>query len=184
MFNTALKYGGISAIILGAALLIPFLLLGDATPDYALWEVIGWTSMIVGQVTIVFAMMAWRKANPDKAFPYMKAVGLGLMVSCIAALGFVVADTFYITVVNPEFFNQYAEYEVEKMTAAGASQADIEALMAEYAEMTGTAGVVFLETVMFISVFLIGLVISLISAAFLSRKQPQESEAAAHAVNI
>lgn len=169
MSKFILKYGLFAGFITACGLL-PFAFFDSDAPDYDLGEVVGWTSMILGNCVIVFAMMAYRKQYPDQPFSFKQAMKLGLGIAAIAGAIFVVFDTFYITVINPDFFAQYSAYEISKMAEAGVSQVELDAHAAEMASYAGAAGVVFMEALMFVSVFLIGLVITIISALVFSHK--------------
>ncbi len=167
MSKFILKYGLIGGL-LAAAGLLPFSFFDSNAPDYDLGEIVGWTSMIIGNGVIVLAMLAYRKQYPKESFSFAKGMKLGLGIAAIAASIFVVFDTFYVTVINPDFFEQYSAYEVQKMVDANVAQAEIDAAAAEMSAYSGPSGVAILETIMFVSVFLIGLVVTIIASLVFS----------------
>jgi len=79
---------------------------------------------------------------------------IGLLISIFTAIGIAIADYIYTTVINPDFFEEYAELMKAKDPSV------------EIVEFTSSEAAIF----MFAIVFTIGLMISLISSLILQRK--------------
>lgn len=170
MKNTPFRYG-FTAGCLVAFVNLTFLFVQDkAHPDYGLGEVIGYTSMVLGLLVVYFGIRYERDQVLGGSITFGKALRVGLAISAMAALAFALVDTLYITLLEPDFMQHYLGYTVEQMRAQGHSEADIAQVTAQYAMMKGPVGIVFNAVIMFLTVMLIGLIETLISALMLRRE--------------
>jgi len=162
-----LRYSLIASIILIVIFSVSFIMMSEDNPDYALSELIGYSAMIISLATIFFAIKHFRDRELNGNISFKKALGLGCMIALIVALVFVCFDLFYVAVIDPDFMVKYQAYQVELMEAEGADQDAIDAMNTEFEAFQGPMGRVLMELVMLFTVFVIGLIISLISAAVL-----------------
>ena len=172
MKNYILRYSLIASVILICIFSISFMMMTEDNPDYALSELIGYSAMIISLATIFFAIKHFRDREMNGSISFKKALGLGCMISLIVALVFVCFDLFYVAVIDPDFMVKYQVYQVEMMGSQGATQGEIDAMKAEFEAFQGPVGRVLMELVMLLTVFTIGLIISLISAAVLKNQAP------------
>ncbi len=171
MIKTVLKYGGISGIILVATFSVTlFLLESGETPDYALGEVLGYITMILSLSVVYLGIKNYRDDALQGSISFRQALAVGLLISAFASLVFTAVDTIYITLINPDFFTDYMAWEIESMKADGASPVELAAYTDQYKIFTGPWGGVVNALVMFMTVFLIGMIITLVSAGILVRK--------------
>ena len=175
MKNKTLFYGLIAGGILAAALLIPFLFMDKNNPNWTLGEIIGYSSMILSQLVIFFAIRDFRDKRNNGKINFSRALGVGMKVSLVAASIFVLFDTLYITVINPDFFDQYLSFTVEQMEADNKPQAEIDKVKADYANFEGAAGVFMNGAVMFVTVGFIGFLIAL-GSSFILRRPEDDGE--------
>lgn len=168
MKNTVLKYG-LYGILAGIVCFLLALTLGDGL-SYSTQEVIGYTTMVVSLSVIFFGIKHYRDKVNDGAVSLGKAIGIGLLISVLVGIGVGIADYIYTTKINPNFANEYLETTLKTMEASMSAEefqtkkAELTQQMEEY----GGSG--FMAFIMFLTVVLIGFVISLISGLILQRK--------------
>lgn len=127
----------------------------------------GYLSITVALSVVYFAIRHFRDVANGGELSVVQGVGLGTIISACAGLGAGVADAIYTTVIYPDFIEEYTQYELDKMKAA-LPPAEYETASADLLaqiEWMGTPAM--LALVMFVTVLLIGFVISLISSVLL-----------------
>ncbi len=169
MKNTALKYGGISGLVMGVLFIASFLLLGGEEPDYDTAEVIWYTSIILSLLVIFVGIRKYRDHDLGGSISFGQAFVTGLGIAAVAAFILAVFDTAYITLIDPEFFSRYMDFQIETMLAEGASDSEVTAVREQFELFQGPVGHLLNGLVMFATVFLIGLIISLISSWILKK---------------
>jgi len=115
---------------------------------------IGYATILVSLIFVYFGIKHFRDVENNGAISVLKAISIGLLISLFSAVGIAIADYLYTTYVNPDFFKEYAE----TMKAENPEM--------EVQEFTSFGAAVF----MFGVVMTLGLIISLISSLFLTRK--------------
>ena len=101
---------------------------------------------------------------------FKKAFIIGIIISLFAALGFGVIDGIYVGFINPDFGSQYLEYTLEGMKTT-LSPEEFEIKKAELTQqMEAYSNPFFTGMFMFFIVFVIGIIVSLLSALILQRK--------------
>ena len=148
MKKTVLKFGTYGFLLA----LISFLagLYFDITTN----EVLGYATIIVSLMFIYFGMRYFRNEQNNGKMSLKQGIIIGLLISAFTAVGIAIADFIYTSIINPDFFAEYAA----KIKAENPS--------AEIYEFTSGAAALF----MFVLVFTIGLIITLISSLILQRK--------------
>lgn len=163
--------GGISALMLAAT--VPF---ADRI-GFDKGEYLGYTVIVLSLLLVFFGIRSYRDEMGNGQITFGKAFAVGLGITVISCICYVV--TWEILYFNflPGFMDKYAAYMVQKMQASGASSAAIAEQVQQikkYKEMYDNP---LLNAAMtFIEPFPIGLVMTLISAAIL-RKKPQPQPA-------
>lgn len=132
-------------------------------PDFGLAEKIGYLAIIGFLAFMVPAQHQYQRVF--KAVAFGKQLQLALLITLIASVLVAGADTFYTQVFYPEFMSDYSLWQLKELKANGASASDIERFQAEMKEYPTGAGFMFL--IMFITVFVIGAVMGLISSAII-----------------
>ena len=152
MKNTIIKFGTYG-LILALVFFLGGLYLGQDM-DFSTQEVFGYITMIASLVFVFFGIKHFRDKENNGKLTFREAVLIGLLISAFTAFGIAIADFIYTTVINPDFFEEYTEV----MRAQG------------YKGEIPDYGSGFMALIMFLTVMIIGLVISLISALILQRK--------------
>jgi hypothetical protein len=168
MKNTIIKHG-VFSIITASALFFLALTLGK-TFDYSTQEVIGYLSMVASLSFVYFGIKHFRDNENNGSVTFIKALLIGVLISACAGIGFGIIDYIYTTQINPDFATEYLEKTLETMkTTLSPEEFEIKRKeLVQQMEQYGGSG--FMAFIMFITVVIIGFIISLISALFLQRK--------------
>lgn len=122
--------------------------------DFSTQEVIGYLTMIASLTFVFFGIKHYRDKVRGGRIGFRRAVLVGLLISALTALGIALADFIYLSFINPDFFEEYSTV----MRNEG------------YKGEIPDYGNGFMAMIMFLTVMIIGLIISLISAIILQRK--------------
>ena len=141
--------------------------------------VIGNASIVLSFLMVFFGIQTYRDNIGNGQITFLKAFAVGLSITLISCIFYVV--TWEILYYNflPGFWDKYGAHLVGKLTASGASPAAVEAKLQQvrkYKELYKNP--LFNAALTFIDPFPIGLVITLISALVLRRRpqsQPEQS---------
>lgn len=172
MKKTVLNYGLISGAIVSVWMATSMLVLGCDAGEGGM--MLGYAGMLVAFAFIFVAIKSYRDNQSGGTISFWNAFKIGLLISLIASSFYVV--TWLIVYYNfmPDFMEKYAATMIEKAKAAGASAAQLKATtdeMAMYKEMYKNPIVVILMT--YAEILPIGIIVSLITAAFLKRNVPK-----------
>lgn len=152
MKQTVLKFG-LYSLVFALILFLIGLSFGKEL-DFSAQEVIGYLT-IVASLSFVFVGIKHYRDNVNNGLiGFRKAVLLGLLISLFTALGIAIADFIYTTYINPDFFEEYSAV----MRAEG------------YKGEIPDYGNGFMAFIMFLTVMIVGLIVSIISALFLKTK--------------
>ena len=170
MNRPIIRYGLYGAAILVGVNLLIILIFGVPEPgDYALGEIIGYTSIVVALIPVYFGIKQYRDRHLDGHIGFWKGVGVGVGVASFPALAFAVYNYIYVRWIDPDFTQTYYEHAMQtaqaEMTAAE-FQAYAAEMQTQQAMFTDPMMMTF---VMFMTVFLIGVVIAAVSALILQR---------------
>jgi hypothetical protein len=175
MKKTVLTFGLISGAVSSVLLLstVPFI-------DKIGLEkgvIVGYTAMVLAFLLVFFGVRSYRENVGDGQITFGRALSVGLLITLISCLCYVVTWEIVYFKLMPGFGEKYTSYVVEQVKASGASQQVIDAKMQEmktfkamYDKPLFNAALTFLEPTP------IGLLISLISALILRRRKPKNRE--------
>jgi hypothetical protein len=167
MLRIILLYGVPGALIVGIPLLWGML----ATPPGVIPEngaLIGYATMLVALTGVFLGVKHYRDKEKGGVIKFLPALGVGLGISAVASLGWVIAWEIALSLTRFDFVAVYNDMMLEQARRDGADAdriaqitRDGEAFGAMYANPFIRMAITFGE------MFPIGLVISLISAALL-----------------
>jgi F0F1-type ATP synthase assembly protein I len=168
MKNLILRYGIYSSLVL-VVLFSVSLSMGEQ--DFALSEIIGYASILVSMVFVFLGIRQYREEVGDGQISFWQAFKVGIMIVLIPALTFGLIDLVYVTYINPDFIENYYAHVVEDMKASLSAEEFAIKLkdMEAEKEMFTSPTVQFF--VMALTVFLIGVIASLISS-FILKNDP------------
>jgi Protein of unknown function (DUF4199) len=148
-------------------------------------EVVGYGVMVLAFLFVFFGVKSYRDSVGAGAIGFGKAFTVGLLITLITCAIYVIA--WEITYYNfiPDFMDKYSAHVLERMRAAGASEAAIHDQAMQLAQMAKlyknplyNVGITFME------VFPVGLIVTLVSAAILRRKPGRTAPAAVGAPSL
>ncbi|WP_339713472.1 DUF4199 domain-containing protein [uncultured Kriegella sp.] len=168
MKKTILRYALYSSSTICVLFLLSWFLGKDL--NYEMQEVLGYTSMIISLSFIYFGIRYFRDQKNDGKIGLYKGLLIGVLISLLTALAFGILDMVYIKFINPDFLAEYYDATIEKMqTTLPPDELKLElAKMESQKELFSSPIMNFF--IMFLTVFIIGFIISLISAFTLQRK--------------
>jgi hypothetical protein len=133
--------------------------------------VIGYTSIVLSFFLVFFGIRSYRDNLGDGQITFLKAFAVGISITVLSCLCYVVTWEVMYHTVFPDFWDKYGAHLVEKLQASGASPAAVQAKFQQVTKYKELYKNPFLNAALtFIDPFTIGLVITLISAAVLRRK--------------
>jgi hypothetical protein len=136
----------------------------------------GYASIILGLSVIFVAVKSYRDNYGNGIITFGKALGIGLLVTLVASTVYVAIWLIDYNWFYPDYFEKYSSSIVADMKAHGATAAAIQAKVAalkSYANMYKNP--IFNALFTYMEIAPVGLVVSLISAVVLRKKQISEN---------
>jgi len=171
MIATLIRYGLASGLIIGSILFGTTVALHTAIPSPAVGMAIGYAGMLLAFSMIVLAIRQHRDANLGGVIGFWPALVLGLGISCIATVFYVLAWEAALAVTAMDFGAEYAAMMVADAQKSGDAatiarvQAEAAQFARDYARPWWRMGVTATE------ILPVGLVVSLAAAGWLSRRR-------------
>ncbi|MGA9343050.1 MAG: DUF4199 domain-containing protein [Rhodanobacteraceae bacterium] len=167
MFRTILKYGLIAGLVVAAFEVVTFVAFSGMPPlKYGM--VIGYTTMLIALSAVFVGIKRHRDIDRGGVIGFWPALGVGLGVSFIAGILYVIAWEVVQAMTHMDFASSYAQSIIASEKAKGASAealakltADMETFKIQYANPLYRLPMTFAE------IFPVGVLVSLISAGLL-----------------
>jgi hypothetical protein len=148
---------------------------GDSPPGM----LVGYLTMIVGLTMVFVGIKHYRDKVCGGVIRFGPALLVGLGISAVAGLIYVIAWEISLAFGTFDFVEWYARSMVEGARARGASEAEVQKAIADAATITKLyANPLFRMAITFIEIFPVGVLISLISAAVLRNSRVLPARAA------
>lgn len=154
--------------------LISFSLMERGILTFDTSELFGYTTMIVVLSLIFFGVKSFRDKHNNGAMTFGKGFKVGISIAAVASLFYAGGWEFYYntTDLKETFMQRYTDMTIKKMQHEGKTQEEIEKKREEmkmFAEMYKNPFIRFGMTLL--EIFPVGLVITLISAGVLRKKE-------------
>jgi hypothetical protein len=135
-------------------------------------EILGYTAIIIALSFVFFGIKYYRDQEHSGKISFGKALLLGVLITAFTAVGIGIIDGLYVTVINPDFYQEYGQASLLKMKETGDAIAitQAEEQLQKFATMSTVELGLFSGGFMFAIVFVIGLIVSLISGLILQKK--------------
>lgn len=174
MKKTILTFGLISGVVSLLMMAVTMLVSNRIGLDRG--TIVGYTTIVLSFLLVFFGIRSYRDNMSEGQITFARGFSIGISITLISCAFYVVGWEILYFNFMPDFMDKYAAHEVAKATASGASPARIQALLAQmkhYKELEDNpltnAAMTFLEP------FPVGLIITLISAGILRKKQPAQT---------
>lgn len=171
MKKTVLVFGLISGLIISTFMAVS-IGLAYKSGNFKGTEFVGYSAMIVVFSFIFIGIKNFRDKHNNGFITFGKAFKVGMYISLIASTMYVAVWMIEYYLFVPEFMDKYTEYVIKEAQEKGTIQADIDKKiteMATFKEWYKNPLLVVLLTYM--EILPVGLLISLISALILKRKE-------------
>ena len=167
MLRTILKYGAIAGVVVGGFMFATFIGFGGEPPSqYAM--LIGYATMLIALSAVFVGIKRHRDVDRGGVIGFWPALGVGLGISFVAGVFYVVAWEGVQAVMQMDFATSYGNVMVEQARARGADAAEIARMQAEMdAFKVQYANPLFRLPMTFAEIFPVGVLVSLLSAALL-----------------
>lgn len=169
MKKTILTYGLLSSAVSVTMLAITLALSDQVGFDKGL--IIGYTTIILSLSFIFFGIKSYRDRVGNGSITFGKGLAIGLSIAAIASLCYVLVWLIIYYNFMPDHLQQYADYTLEKMKAAGATpeaMAQKAEEMKKFNEMYQNP--FFNAAVTLMEPFPVGVIMAFLSALFLRKK--------------
>ncbi len=172
MKRTVLKFGLISGLLCSILVSVSIPLEDKLGFDRGYF--VGYTIIVLSFLLVFFGIRSYRDNEAAGQISFGKAFGVGISITLITCIFYVVTwEILYFTVVH-DFFDKYAAYLIEKARAKGASAAAIQAQIQELQKAkVNYENPFYNAAITFIEPFPVGLAMTLIASVVLRRKRAQ-----------
>jgi hypothetical protein len=170
MKKVVLTFGLISGV-LSAAMMSANVLFID-TIGFDRGVVVGYTVIVISFLFVYFGIRSYRDDVLGGRISFAKGFQAGILITLVSCFFYVAAWLVVNYNFIPDFADKYAVYVVEDQRAKGASQAEIDKTVAEVERMKVMLANPFINAALtFTEPFPVGLLITLISATVLRKKE-------------
>lgn len=160
-----IRFGLIYGLALGIGFYVSHLVLGTNADNFTKGEIVGYSVMIISSLAVVMGIKEYKQKRAPAPLGFMGALGVGLGISLIAANMFALYNWLYLEFINPTFTATYIQYSEQQILSSGLELIVIEQQLEELAHYADLMSNNFTQSMlMFATVFIIGLLFSLVSA--------------------
>lgn len=162
-----LRYGFIAGLIIGIPMVWRVLSMKPGDTELA-GMLVTYLVMIVALTAVFLGIKAYRDKALGGVIRFLPALGVGLGISAVASLLYVIAWEVSTAFSSFDFLTHYKDYLLNEAKARGASGAELNQAIADaeaFARMY--VNPLYRLPMIFIEMFPVGVLISLISAAVL-----------------
>ncbi|WP_296317028.1 DUF4199 domain-containing protein [Winogradskyella sp. UBA3174] len=168
MKNTVIKFGMYSSILLVILFGISFIF--EDQMNFSVSEIFGYVTIVLSLSFVYFGIKNYRDAVNNGSISLVKALKLGVLITLFTSITFGLINVFYIEIINPEFTNEYYDYSIEKYRDSLPAK-EFETKLKELKSQKDLFKNPLVNfSIMGLTVFVIGFIISLISGLILQRK--------------
>ena len=175
MRKVTLTFGLLAGVIVSIFMVIIVALCENGKINLDNSDLIGYGSMVIALSMIFFGIKSYRDNYQNGAVKFAKGLQVGMLITLIASLIYAAAGEMYYQI-NPDaqaaLMDKYADHHVNKMKGKGASTAEVDQKVKEMADLKEMTKNPLIRFGMTLAIILpVGIVITLISAALLRRKE-------------
>jgi hypothetical protein len=180
MKKVVLVFGLISGVISSALMFLTLPLINKGVLHHSL--VIGYTTMFLSFLLVFFGIRSYRE-NAGGTISFGRATAVGLLITLISCAFYVGSWEILYFKMMPDFVDNYAAHSINAMREKGATEAAIAAKKIEMEKMKAMYNNPLINVAFtFIEPFPVGLIVTLVSAAILRKRNPPAVSGVAQAV--
>jgi hypothetical protein len=173
MKKIILIYGLIAGSIVAAMMFITMPMYNNGSLNMDNGELVGYTTMVVALSLVFFGIKSYRDNQAKGTISFGTGFKVGILITLIASVMYGLAWEITYSKIGEEFTQKMTEKYYEDMKADGASEQELEEAKKEwdsFSEMYENPLFRFGFTV-FVEIFPVGLLITLVSAGILRKKE-------------
>jgi hypothetical protein len=171
MTKIVLIFGLISGVISGILMwiLMSVVQMDGVNFDYAMiW---GYATMIIALSLVFFGIKSYRD-NHGGRITFWKGLQVGILITLISAVCYALSWELYYPKYGQAFIQKYSAYYLEKMKQEGTPEAEIEKARVEAEQFTAMYDKFYVRfPVTLIEILPVGIIVTLISAALLRKRE-------------
>jgi ABC-type sugar transport system permease subunit len=171
MKPTAFRYGLYASLVLLVLFLLNYALFNKSL-DYATQEVIGYLTIVLSMFFIFLGIRHYRNHLNMGRLSFGEGMKLGILIALIPAIFFGLFNLLYVEVIDPGWREDYYSHYIEQVKANTAPEAQQEEIAALEKQREFFSSPVMTFLVMFATVFIVGVIATIISALALRRSRP------------
>lgn len=172
MFPFILRYGLVAGLIAGVPLLLMTMILGENAPSGAVGMAIGFLIMLIAFSAVFVAVKRRRDHDLGGVIGFWPAFALGLGISVVAALIYVLAWEAAQLLSGSDYAAQYARTMVEDARARGDGPEAVARVTAEAEQFRRMyAQPLYRLPITFVEIFPVGVLVSLVTAGLLRNRR-------------
>lgn len=167
MYRTILNYGVLAGLLVGIPTLATFVLFAGNHPGGAWGMALGYSIMLLG-LSMVFLAIKRRRDALGGVIRFWPAFGMGLAISLVAGLFYVIAWEAAMAVTDVDYIGSYIEEAIAEKRARGVAAAEIAKFSAEMAQFKAQyTNPLFRIPMTLTEILPVGILVSLVSAGLL-----------------
>jgi hypothetical protein len=171
MKKVVVTFGLIGGVLISAMMLITIPFEDKIGFDRGL--IVGYTTMVASFLLVYFGIRSYRNNLGGGRITFGRAFGVGILITLITCVFYVATWQVMYFYFMPDFMTKEGAHAVEKLRASGASEAAVQAKLVEMQKAKAIEDNPLTNAAMtFLEPFPVGLLIALISAGMLRRKEP------------
>lgn len=172
MKRVVLIFGLLSGVVSSVLMFISMALMKRGVINHDNGLVIGYTAIVLSFVLVFFGIRAYRENNGG-TITFGRAFAVGILITLISCAFYIASWEIIYFNFMPDFIEKEAAAIGAEMRAKGASEAAVAAKVKEVQSWKALYDNPLMNAAMtFIEPFPVGLIMTLISAAILRRREP------------
>lgn len=142
----------------------------DTTLDYGM--LIGFSTMIISLSLIFVAVKTYRDRHQKGVITFGKAFQIGILIAVMASFMYATTWEIYFNTAGSDFVAWYTKAQMDKLVQEGASEAELTEMKTSLESMaTIYQNPLMRFSMTLMEIFPVGLIITLISAGLLRKKE-------------
>ncbi len=169
MRKTVYRYGFLAALVI-IVLSAGSFLLTSKTLDYDRQEIIGYLTIFISMIFVFLGIKNFRDKVNNDALSFGEGLKVGVLIVLIPSVFFGLFALLYTEVINPSWGDQYYSHYIDSIKDRLPPEEFATAVkkVEQEKKMFANPGLQFI--LMFLTVFVIGFIVSIISSLALRRK--------------